>query len=424
VLTGFGNDFGGRNYNVAKATKMLEDTIKWRREFGIDNIHTEYKDTIALENSTGKMYVRGFDKEGVPLIYMKPVKENTKDHTGNIKHLVYSMERAVACMEAKGQGNTKLSLVIDYDGYTSAHAPPMKTALETLNILQSHYPERLKHAYCVRAPFMFYAFFKMVSPFIDPVTRAKICMLKNADIGNPNCKLMQDVGGDVLESCVGGKDSRPFVSSLYLAGPFEQDFRTILEREEAAQRAGAAPPPAQSSEATTEAATAAATVAASESAPAATTEPATEVAKPAAQEETHAAEPAQPASTASAEGVDAAPQKETHTAEPAAQPVAQAEAEAQPSVPTAQQEEARAAEPAESAAQDSTQPAEPVNSASKQDETHAAGDSQDVHSAAPAEPAAAADTQAATGAPSASEATTTVEDVTEGVADVKVDQEA
>jgi hypothetical protein len=418
VLTGFGNDFGDRNYNVAKATKMLEDTIKWRREFGIDNIHTEYKDTIALENSTGKMYVRGFDKEGVPLIYMKPVKENTKDHTGNIKHLVYSMERAVACMEAKGQGNTKLSLVIDYDGYTSAHAPPMKTALETLNILQSHYPERLKHAYCVRAPFMFYAFFKMVSPFIDPVTRAKICMLKNADIGTPNCKLQQDVGGDVLESCVGGKDSRPFVSSLYLAGPFEQDFRTILEREEAAQRAGAAPPPAHSSEATSEAATAAA----SEPATAATTEAAAEAAKPTAQEETPAAEPAQPASPASAEGADAAPQKDTHTVERAAQPVAQAaEAEVQPSVPAAQQEEAGTAEPAEKATQDSTQPAESANAAGQQGETPAGGDSQSAPSAAPAEPAAA---QAAADAPSASEATTSVEDVTEGVADVKVDQEA
>jgi hypothetical protein len=397
---------------------MLEDTIKWRHEFGIDNIHTEYKDTIALENSTGKMYVRGFDKEGVPLIYMKPVKENTKDHTGNIKHLVYSMERAVACMEAKGQGNTKLSLVIDYDGYTSAHAPPMKTALETLNILQSHYPERLKHAYCVRAPFMFYAFFKMVSPFIDPVTRAKICMLKNADIGNPNCKLMQDVGGDVLESCVGGKDSHPFVSSLYLAGPFEQDFRTILEREEAVQRAGAAPAPAQSAEPTSEAVTAATTEPATEPATAATTEAATEAAKPAAQDETPVVEPAQPAS----QGAEAAAQEQTHTVEPAAQPVAPAaEAEAQPSVPAAQQEEAGTAEPAESAAQDSTETAEPANSAGQQEEAPAAGGSQE---AAHAEPAAAVEAQAATDAPSASEATTTVEDVTEGVAGVKVDQEA
>lgn len=192
-------------------------------------LHTEFKDTIALENATGKMYVRGFDKEGAALIYMRPVNENTKDHAGNIKHLVYSMERAVACMDAKGMGSTKLSLVIDYGGYNSSHAPTMKTSKETLNILQNHYPERLKCAYCLRAPFMFYAFFKMVSPFIDPVTKKKICMIKNAEIGNAECQLYKDIDIAVLEESVGGMDTRSFVSSVYLSGPFEHDFCTILD---------------------------------------------------------------------------------------------------------------------------------------------------------------------------------------------------
>lgn len=218
-----------RNYNVSKSTKMLRDTIDWRKKFEIWKIHSEFKDTIALENATGKTYVRGFDKEGHPLIYMKPVNENTKDHNGNIKHLVYNMERAVACMDAKGMGNTKLSLVIDYGGYTSSHAPTMKTSTETLNILQNHYPERLNCAYCIRAPFVFYAFFKMVSPFIDPVTKKKICMIKNAELGTPACQLSQDIDDAVLEKGVGGLDSRPFDSAKYIAGPFHKDFKAILD---------------------------------------------------------------------------------------------------------------------------------------------------------------------------------------------------
>lgn len=238
---------------------MLEDTIAWRRQFEILKIHTEFKDTIMLENATGKMYVRGFDKEGAPLIYMKPVNENTKDHAGNIKHLVYTMERAVACMDANGAGNTKLSLVIDYNGYTSAHSPPMKTSLETLSILQNHYPERLKCAYCIRAPFIFYAFFKMVSPFIDPVTKKKIVMVKNAEIGTAACQLSQDVDPAVLETCVGGEDSRPFVSATYLGGPFELDYRSILDRAEAAKAEGAAAVSAADSTADDTAATGAGT---------------------------------------------------------------------------------------------------------------------------------------------------------------------
>lgn len=229
-----------RNYKLDKATKMLQETIEWRKKFEIPKLLTEFKATVALENASGKMYVRGFDKEGRSLIYMKPANENTKDHNGNIKHLVYTMERAVACMDAKGEGNTKLSLVIDYGGYTSSHAPTMKTSTETLNILQNHYPERLQCAYCIRAPFVFYAFFKMVSPFIDPVTKKKISMIKNSELGTPGCPLTKDIDSAILEASVGGQDKRPFNSAKYLAGPYDRDFTFILDNEGSVASATAA----------------------------------------------------------------------------------------------------------------------------------------------------------------------------------------
>lgn len=43
-----------------------------------------------------------------------------------------------------------------------------------LNIFQSHYPERLGYALILNVPFLLNAFFKLVSPFIDPATRAKM----------------------------------------------------------------------------------------------------------------------------------------------------------------------------------------------------------------------------------------------------------
>ena len=50
----------------------------------------------------------------------------------------------------------------------------MKTARATLSILQDHYPERLHRFVLLHAPALFSGFFKMISPFIDPVTKAKI----------------------------------------------------------------------------------------------------------------------------------------------------------------------------------------------------------------------------------------------------------
>jgi len=52
--------------------------------------------------------------------------------------------------------------------------------VQVLNILQDHYPERLGRAFVINVPFLLNAFYKMLNPFIDPVTREKLKF-------NPNC---------------------------------------------------------------------------------------------------------------------------------------------------------------------------------------------------------------------------------------------
>jgi CRAL/TRIO domain len=65
------------------------------------------------------------------------------------KHLVYTMERAVAVGDQAAKSE-KIVLIIDYEGFTLSGGPPMKTSQETLSILQNHYPERLQCAYLIR----------------------------------------------------------------------------------------------------------------------------------------------------------------------------------------------------------------------------------------------------------------------------------
>ncbi len=43
-----------------------------------------------------------------------------------------------------------------------------------LDVLANHYPERLGYAVCMNAPVLWWAFFSVVRPFLDPVTAAKI----------------------------------------------------------------------------------------------------------------------------------------------------------------------------------------------------------------------------------------------------------
>jgi len=47
-------------------------------------------------------------------------------------------------------------------------------AIQVLHILQTHYPERLGAALILNVPFLIHAFYKMISPLIDPVTRNKM----------------------------------------------------------------------------------------------------------------------------------------------------------------------------------------------------------------------------------------------------------
>jgi hypothetical protein len=45
---------------------------------------------------------------------------------------------------------------------------------QVVNILQTHYPERLGAALILNVPFLIQAFFSMIKPFIDPITRNKM----------------------------------------------------------------------------------------------------------------------------------------------------------------------------------------------------------------------------------------------------------
>lgn len=65
-----------------------------------------------------------------------------------------------------------MTLLINYAD--KAKSPSLSTARAVLNILQDHYPERLGKALIIKIPFYVNAFFKLIMPFVDPVTREKI----------------------------------------------------------------------------------------------------------------------------------------------------------------------------------------------------------------------------------------------------------
>lgn len=86
--------------------------------------------------------------------------------------LVLSMCFAAGINIKAHDARRTLDLLINFA--ERAKNPSLGTARIVLNILQDHYPERLGLAVIVNVPFLVHAFFKVISAFIDPVTKEKM----------------------------------------------------------------------------------------------------------------------------------------------------------------------------------------------------------------------------------------------------------
>ncbi|CAM9630014.1 unnamed protein product, partial [Heterosigma akashiwo] len=215
---------------LQKAISKLHDTLRWRQEFGVQSINSDpdVMDEIRLENSTGKVYCRGFDKCGRVILYMCPARENSRNHDANLRHLVFQMERATAVLRRQDEGVDKTCFVVDYTGYSLTNSPPMRTSRASLDILQNHYPERLGACYMVNPPLIFRAFWNAIYPFIDPVTRKKFIFVKNPSLPKYQDLLSQNFDMDLLEERVGGTNTLPFNSEIFLGGGHDLEYDQIL----------------------------------------------------------------------------------------------------------------------------------------------------------------------------------------------------
>mmetsp|Transcript_20515 Transcript_20515/g.47451 ORF Transcript_20515/g.47451 Transcript_20515/m.47451 type:complete len:184 (-) Transcript_20515:291-842(-) len=182
------------------------------------------QDILKRENETGKIYVRGCDKEGRAAMYMRPHRENTHEEENNMRHLVYNLERAIACTSQRtSQSLEKIILLIDYDGYRLRDTPPLSTSRYTLDILQKHYPERMYRAYVLNPPMVFRTFWTIIRPFLDPVTKEKIVFCASAKDGTEKVTQRFDLSN--VEPCAFGSLSEPkFDSKEYLKKPFNTTF--------------------------------------------------------------------------------------------------------------------------------------------------------------------------------------------------------
>ncbi|KAK2749469.1 hypothetical protein FQN57_006403 [Myotisia sp. PD_48] len=178
-------------WNVTDAITRLQATLTWRREYGIKKHTPEY---ISIENETGKQVILGYDIQGRPCLYLNPARQNTEHSDRQIEHLVFMLERVIDLM---GPSQESLALLVNFKETRSGQGATIGQGRQTLHILQNHYPERLGRALVINMPFLILGFFKLITPFIDPLTREKLKFNEDLRSHVPPSQLLKAVGGDV-----------------------------------------------------------------------------------------------------------------------------------------------------------------------------------------------------------------------------------
>ncbi|CAL4976954.1 unnamed protein product [Urochloa decumbens] len=205
-----------RNWNVQKASKMMKSAVKWRLAFKPENICW---DDIAQEAETGKIYRADYkDKHGRTVLVLRPGLENTTSATGQIKYLVYSLEKAIMNLT---EDQEKMVWLTDFQSWTLG-STPLKVTRETVNVLQDCYPERLGLAILYNPPRIFESFWKIVKPFLDHETRKKVKFVYSND--KESQKIMAEVFDiEELDSAFGGKNPATFEYNSYAERMQEDD---------------------------------------------------------------------------------------------------------------------------------------------------------------------------------------------------------
>ena len=136
-----------------------------------------------------------------------------------MKFLAYTLEDMVRAMAGSSDGHVRgaaadlapeqWTVLVDFTGFSLMNSPPMKTTMETLRILQNHYPERMGQAILFAPPRLFRATWAIIKPFVDVKTVAKIHFV-DATTPHGQTELLKLFDISQLDTSLGGKADLPW----------------------------------------------------------------------------------------------------------------------------------------------------------------------------------------------------------------------
>ncbi|KXZ55394.1 hypothetical protein GPECTOR_3g52 [Gonium pectorale] len=167
-----------RKGDCKAAARDLTAHAAWRAQYVPSGRISE--EEVAEDLAQNKAFLPGYDKDGRPLCVVVVSRHKMLDAEQSKRCIAYSLDCA-ALMGSKTPGwDGKMSGIFDLRGLKASNCD-FATLRNVFDLLQNHYPERLHKLWLFDSPVIFYGLYKMVCPFIDPVTREKVQFVYDKD---------------------------------------------------------------------------------------------------------------------------------------------------------------------------------------------------------------------------------------------------
>ncbi|CAM8945994.1 unnamed protein product [Rhodiola kirilowii] len=172
-----------RDFKVKEAFNMIQSTVRWRKEFKIDELLEEDLGSNAELNKV--VFMKGFDKEGHPVCYNVYGEFQNKDLYNTtlsdeekrlhfLRWRIQFLEKSIRKLDFSPSG---ISTIVQVNDLKNSPGPTKKelrlATNQALQLLQDNYPECVAKQVFINVPWWYLAFNRMISPFLTQRTKSK-----------------------------------------------------------------------------------------------------------------------------------------------------------------------------------------------------------------------------------------------------------
>ncbi|KAL1539040.1 patellin-5-like [Salvia divinorum] len=158
-----------RDFKPKDAFAMLDSTLRWRKEFGVDN-EEEEAESDEFERA---VFMRGRSKEGHPVCYNVYCEFRDGDEEKRRRFLrwrVRFMEKSVRELDFRHGG---VSTIVQVNDLKNSPGPNRWELIQALQLFQDNYPEFVAKQIFINVPWWYLALNKMMSPFLTQRIKSK-----------------------------------------------------------------------------------------------------------------------------------------------------------------------------------------------------------------------------------------------------------